>query len=699
MKRLALLVAVMTCLAGGLQAQDAARLLRTAMNTETIDGDLAGAIKQYQAIVAKYAQTDRAVAAEALLRMADAYQKLGDTQARAVYERIVRDYADQKESVAAARASLARAEADRNAVDISANWPPDGRPPFSIALSHDGRYSTFIDSAGELAVRDMQIGRIRELTSLVRAGGFIDTSAISRDNQYVAFASHERDRARPGVRILPLGATPATMPRLLNEGQWTDPQQWSADGTQLLVITDEKAQGTDVALLSVADGTLRRLPRPEGHVPEHALLSPDQRIVAVEARAKDDPRRGDIFFVPVNGGSIVAAHVTPADETRFFWSNDGRELIFVSDRAGSRGTGLWALPMADGRPTGEPRLLKGAFHGDPIGLTADGDLLYEIRVTPYEVRETTLFVAAINPIDGTVIEKPQAAGHDAKALNLAPRWSDDGRSFVYLTHRGSTYTISIRTTDTGIVREVPWHLGYIWTYEVSPSGRAIVCRAIELTGKEGIFVVDLQTGSVRPIVMKDGPAAQGRGVGNYNPQFWSEDKIYFRRVSFENQQAPGQEIVRDITTGVEQVLWESPLRKFAFRSPDRKLRLAVQPAAVLVEDAATGESREVFRAPHPNAFDGADSVRWTPDSRALLAKVAGDAPNERELWWIPVDGRPAHKVALGRTDIVDTGIAIHPDGTHIAFVAGDPIVSKTAEVKTELRWLRHVLPQAGAPRR
>ena len=83
--------------------------LQAAIRTETVDGDLKAAIKQYDAIVAKY-KDDRAVAATALIRMAECYRKQGDAESRKIYERVLRDYPDQKEAVSVARARLGRDE-------------------------------------------------------------------------------------------------------------------------------------------------------------------------------------------------------------------------------------------------------------------------------------------------------------------------------------------------------------------------------------------------------------------------------------------------------------------------------------------------------------------------------------------------------------------------------------------------------------
>ena len=70
--------------------------LARAHHKSTVDGDLSGAIKEYQQIVTA-AGTNRTIAAQALVRMAECYQKLGDAESRKIYERLVRDYADQRE--------------------------------------------------------------------------------------------------------------------------------------------------------------------------------------------------------------------------------------------------------------------------------------------------------------------------------------------------------------------------------------------------------------------------------------------------------------------------------------------------------------------------------------------------------------------------------------------------------------------------
>src|SRR6185436_3837554 len=78
--------------------------LRAAMETETVKGDLKAAIEQYKKVATS---NDRAIAARALLRLAECYQKLGDAQVPQVYERPVREFGETKEAAAEAQTRLA----------------------------------------------------------------------------------------------------------------------------------------------------------------------------------------------------------------------------------------------------------------------------------------------------------------------------------------------------------------------------------------------------------------------------------------------------------------------------------------------------------------------------------------------------------------------------------------------------------------
>ncbi len=73
---------------------------------ERTEGNLAEAVKLYQRIVAEFAG-DRKLSARALMQMGLCYEKLGTAEAQKAYRRLISDYPEQAQEVAAARQRLA----------------------------------------------------------------------------------------------------------------------------------------------------------------------------------------------------------------------------------------------------------------------------------------------------------------------------------------------------------------------------------------------------------------------------------------------------------------------------------------------------------------------------------------------------------------------------------------------------------------
>src|SRR5262249_45925915 len=183
--------------------------LQAAIQTETVDGDLKSAIEQYKKIAAR-AGSNRGVAAKALLRLAACYQKVGDAEARKVYERIVRDYADQKEAAAVARQSLGQVENGRAAAaSFRRVWtlPPGTNVRTFERVAPDGRYfpyTTYDTQKGDLFLHDLLTGADRRLTntgSASRTGTSVPSeqfcdgeTAFSPDSKQLAYTWHtEKD--------------------------------------------------------------------------------------------------------------------------------------------------------------------------------------------------------------------------------------------------------------------------------------------------------------------------------------------------------------------------------------------------------------------------------------------------------------------------------------------------------------------------
>src|SRR5688572_21060584 len=117
--------------------------LRAAMETETIKGDLKAAIEQYK----KLAQSgERVIAAQALLRLADCYQKLGDAQAQPVYERLVREFADQTDVVTTARARMGSRRTSGTGMVARQLWTSTNYS--QVSIGSDGRRAAVAEGSG-----------------------------------------------------------------------------------------------------------------------------------------------------------------------------------------------------------------------------------------------------------------------------------------------------------------------------------------------------------------------------------------------------------------------------------------------------------------------------------------------------------------------------------------------------------------------
>ena len=158
----------------GQSAAEAERMLQKAIQKEMVDGDLPAAVAQYKKIIAGRG-VDRAVAAKALFQMGQCYEKLGQAEARKTYERVLREYPDQRELVAQVRARLAALggaplTSEKTGPVLTELRLPSGQEPH--ALSPDGTKVAYTSAwqgtprTANLMVRDVVSGAERQMTHL-----------------------------------------------------------------------------------------------------------------------------------------------------------------------------------------------------------------------------------------------------------------------------------------------------------------------------------------------------------------------------------------------------------------------------------------------------------------------------------------------------------------------------------------------------
>lgn len=387
MKRAGVLVGaiIVALLSVSLAAQVRAEVaLRAAVEQETVKGDLKGAIEAYKKIVDGY-RDNRPVRAQALLRMAECYQKLGDAQATEVYKRIVREFADQpqaavaREKVAPATGS-ARGLAMRRVATGLDLWPDD--------VSPQGDRVAFTDwASGNIALRDVPGDRVVRVTSQppLTAGAFAEfgmTPVFSPDGSQIAYTwcVVAGNACNTTVRVSRVAENEPQAGRVVyTAGLWIRVYDWSPDAKQLAAVNTGDGDIGEIVVIDVANGAVRKVRALErGDTPVRIAFSPDGRHLAfdamVAARGADRGRR-EVFVRSVSGGAEHPVAVTNGYRALVGWSPDGDRLLFTTDNRGT--VDMYSIPVAAGQPKGPAALIKSDL-GNPAPLRVDraGRLFY-----------------------------------------------------------------------------------------------------------------------------------------------------------------------------------------------------------------------------------------------------------------------------------------------------------------------------------
>jgi hypothetical protein len=337
-----LLVSGLAGSAGLLRAQGsraAEAALKAAKHTEEVSGDLPAAIKQYQAVVDKYGKTDRAVAGQAQLRIGQCYERLGNAQWRKAYEKVLSDFADQKDLVAQAQnrlAALGQKPGQLMVQLLKTKFDPDtgkvvGAPSFvsrrgglqtGPSFSRNGRWLAYIWQNQELMIQSVESGEERAVkmtpspTSLWWVVMFPDGRSALVD----------AERPETGRDIYRVDVTTGILTSLAKPGEpevtgW--PNGISPDGRTLYFGRYPRGAGFRLIAREIETGQERELYSAESGP---FALSQDGKQLAVAHRDGTDLA---IDVLPASGGPKREIYrVSGSREGDITWTPDGRYLIF-----------------------------------------------------------------------------------------------------------------------------------------------------------------------------------------------------------------------------------------------------------------------------------------------------------------------------------------------------------------------------------
>jgi Tol biopolymer transport system component len=680
----------------GMPAQSGHDLFQQALVKERAEGNLQEAIDLYDRIVRDFPE-DHALAAKSLVQMGQCYEKLGQQGARKAYERVIRDYSDQAEPLQVARARLAAlTRPPRHEMTVRRVWSGP-HADTGGEISPDGGYLSFVDwDTGDLAVRDLTTGKNRRLTN---KGPWTDSqefalySRWSPDGKKIAYDWYAGtdDRCNE-LRVVDIENAQSRLLYDPGEESCVILVDWSPDGREILfVVGSDSKKLLQLAAISAADGTVRIIKGRDRRYPADTLagFSPDGRHILCSQPSGKDSVSADVFVLSSDGQSETRLVDHPANDLAAGWSPDGKWVLFVSDRTGT--LDLWMIPVDDGKPSGEPRLVKsGTGRIWPLGFDSGGRYYYGTGS-----RGGDIYTITLDPMTGRVLSAPSRAIKRFQGSNEWPSYSRDGAFLAYVSGRGSLTgpraragVLCIHSLESGKEREFATDFRRLADPRFSPDGTTVFVAAWDDENRTGIYRVDTTTGDFSPVV----EAGEG---SRFCAHAVAPDGTALFYSRCDDADKACRIVKRDLASGSDTEMYRGPDERPSIAlSPDgRTLAFITVPRepdserVVRVVPAAGGAPREIYRFRHFGA--GWITLEFSADGKSLFIPRKLTPPEDPywTLFSVPVEGGEPQD--LGVKMVSFAKVTAHPDGERIAFA------SRGAEEKGDEVWvIEDFLPRA-----
>jgi Tol biopolymer transport system component len=408
---------------------------------------------------------------------------------------------------------------------------------------------------------------------------------------------------------------------------------WSADG-EWIAVNSELHDEDSVYVIPVAGGgprLIRGFERRAGHAQHTRLsLSPDGQRLAYSSRdpgiPKDAPNRHHQFIYSISTAGGEAQRVTTVRGEMPAYSPDGKLIAFRSPRGKrdwpedtERGqdeaiydADLWVVPTAGGAAV---RLdaVRGRLRG-PV-WSPDGRFIAAHHEPGGNNQSQEVWVYPLSP-DASSAGEPTKISLPGSALNFnsLAGWTPDGELGVFLSAEMHEALYTVPASGGKAVQVTP-EGGYVYP-RWSPDGERIYFLG---GGVERGYV----------------PSAGGDPVGI--PTQLEEGRFWRIPGGGNNVSPDGKKIVYAGGGGI----WTIPI------DGGRSTRLTTQ-----------GE----FLRWHPC---------WSPDGEWIA--FASEEKGFYTISIIPAKGGEARQITSEADSVEEGGIAVAPDGEHIAFFSGDAI--------------------------
>jgi Tol biopolymer transport system component len=673
----------MACLLGitiFVYSQNASALFEQGLMKENAEGDLPGAIAAFTRVI-EDRTADPSIQAKAQLHIGMCYEKLGQIEARAAYQKVIDNYPKQRQEVASARERMARLDKDpfsptfrkihiANTLMPDAQLSPDGK---SVALVNDG-WLWIVPTSSDIGSGYAGVPRQLDTRGIkVDFPGFV----WSGDGQWIAFNGAEVTEGRQKIYVVPAsGGKPREIYENNRDARVVNYRMSLSPHGETIAFSDVDAGELHIYKMPVAGGPLQRLVDAPAREP---VFSPDGKMIAYVEDKFLGIDGGGLWVVPVeNGSPTLVADAGYA--TSPIWSPDGKMIAFLDSRANNKILIVRVGP--DGKAAGEKISIE-----FPEGIGGSG------RLTGW-TENNKIGILVGTPSDSALYTQPLEGGKATLVAHgghpVQPRWSPDGKriflvnlatetngdwvahAIAYVPSQGgsastvplhSKVKIRLQTWGTGnrvspdgrtIVfaghkEQAPINTIHIWTLPVdggtpmqltdapegyrdlypcwSPDGREIAFVRWKMTEKwnefEGnIYVIPADGGEPRRIT------SESDRVSGTSPVWWLQDGSFLAYCSEEGDTDStvkvipadgGQPRIVAKVPNWRDIAWSSDGERIAYETEDNKIKIL-----------SLNDERIEEITPDIINVRAIYQLDWSPDGKTLVfGSITG---GDRELW-------------------------------------------------------------------
>jgi Tol biopolymer transport system component len=523
-------------------------------------------------------------------------------------------------------------------------FSPDGK---QVAFAWDGEKGDTLD----IYVKLVEAGTPHRLTTHPADDSF---PAWSPDGSHIAFRRHTQES--DAVYLLPSLSGPERkladiFPRLLGYAVGGDGLAYSLDG-KFLAVPDKNSAGEpfSIVLISTETGEKRKLSSPPGgSIGDNTpVFSPDGSQIAFSRLSSQGVE--DIYLMAAEGGEPMRLTSDNRIIRDLDWTADGREIVFISQRAGD--TGLWRISASGGTPE---RLVTAVGHTiNRLSISRKGDRL----VYSQQFLDTNIWRVELPGAKGRASAPTMLISSSKYDSN--PQYAPEGKRMTFRSDRSGSFEIWACESDgSNQVQLTNFSGPEVGSPCWSPDGRRIAFDA-RFEGNPDIFVISADGG--RPRRLTEEPAEEI--VPN-----WSRDGrwIYFGSNSSGSLQiwkvpADGGE-ARQVTKGGGSVAHESTDGKFLYYTKGRNV-------AGIWRVPVEGGAETVVLNMHKAGYWGA----WTVVEQGIYFITAEQFAHPAIEFFSFTTGRVTAVAALAKPFRPWTnpeGLSVSPDGRWIVFTQED----------------------------